>query len=87
MEDINKLCPMTEEEKAKCIFKDSYGYREPLGVFDRTRRVVAEISFKAGIQEVVDFIQQDERCFRNNYYMRWKIDLEEWQEQKRKWGI
>ena len=48
MEAIHKLCPMTEKEKVDCVVNDSGEYREHWGIFDRTRRKSAEISFKAG---------------------------------------
>jgi len=52
MEEIRKLCPMTEEDKVACVFTDKSEYREPWGIFDKTRRKTAEISFKAGQQDV-----------------------------------
>lgn len=51
-EDINKLCPMAEAEKLECVFKSSLNeYRQPWGIFDKTRRLSAEISFKAGYKQ------------------------------------
>ncbi len=51
-EDINNLCPMTGAEKLECIYKPSLNeYRSPWSIFDKTRRLSAEISFKAGIEK------------------------------------
>jgi len=47
----------------------------------------AEISFKAGMKEVVEFIQKDEACFCNSYYMRWKITLDDWRAKLKEWGL
>ncbi len=58
MKDINKICPMSHDDKVKCVFvKNGCEYGEPWGIFDRTRRMSAEISFKAGFAEGYDKAQ------------------------------
>ena len=48
-EYINNLCPMTEAEKLQCIYKPSLKeYSTPWSIFDKTRRLSAEMSFKTG---------------------------------------
>lgn len=59
---------------------------EPNLCADR-ERYIAEISFRAGIREVVEWIERGENSWWNDYYLRFKVDVEEWQAQKKEWGI
>ena len=82
---------MKEDGKRGCVFTDKGGYRTPWSITDHTAKAQAELSFKAGIREVVDWIQQTHQyigfCHPDAFANWIQIEMGIWQAKLKEWGI
>ena len=84
---------MDEDEKFGCSLIGKYPFKDVRDVIDETCKAQAEISFKAGIREVVEFIKEHsspEASYTDDLHMTrsWlELPSSLWKAQRKEWGI
>ena len=80
---------MKEDGKRGCVFTDKGGYRTPWSITGHTAKAQAELSFKAGIREVVDWIEsvRPVRKLPEGNMEHYAVSMEQWQAKLKEWGI
>jgi len=78
---------MSDEERKKFLpINDGYSYYKGYG--EAISQAQAEISFKAGIREVVEWLQKtSDNLDYNNTISLFAVGMGEWEAKLKEWGI
>ena len=68
------------------IEKDAY-IEQAQRLISLIRPSIEQVAKKQGRKDVVDWIIEDKNCFWNYYYLRFKVEVDEWKEKLKEWGL